>query len=58
LIDPLQDVAYIMAEEVEIVDCATTDFEMFLNGGPLSLSSLHQYAIKKAESDRLEVTYG
>lgn len=58
LIDPLRDVAYMIAEEVEVVDCSGMTFEMFLNGEPLTLRSLTQYAEKKAESDRLEVTYG
>jgi hypothetical protein len=58
LIDPLRDVAYMISEEVQVVDCATVAFEMSLNGRPLSLYSLARYANDKVESDRLEIANG
>jgi hypothetical protein len=57
LIDPLRDVAYMISQEVMVVDCATAAFQMFLNGGPLSLQSLHRYSSEKEEADRLEVCH-
>jgi hypothetical protein len=44
LIDPLRDIAYLIAENVEVTHCEGSEFEEFLNGGPLSLQSIHLFS--------------